>query len=532
MNEPIGTQYKIRDKLNGSSSISPIEGRVRENDYYVHPKLQEDLEGIITTVEKIETFGTEMGHRNYILSGPKGTGKTLGVRYLATRLGCPLYDAKNVCNPEHVARLFEELRKIAKGGERKVLVMVDEIDKYGSRDGIIDPLQQQVLNRWLVEMDGTASNHGIFIFGMTNRPSRVEDALRRPGRFSKEIEFMPPDIQGRSEILKIHADKKGGHMYKVKDPKLLDYAASKTFGYTGADLKGLLNEAFESSALRDDKCLVNKEDMLRALKKTKPSALRDMPFREPKKSLGDIGGYEDHKEIVRRIIENGNGGVILAYGPPGTGKTLMPEAIAGEYGYNLIEIQGNEIERGIVGQTKDELKRTIERAKHLAPCILNLDEVGSLVARKSWTGGTKEGHTGFLQSVLNNPPEGVVIFATENRPDMLLDTFVQRFPHKLYFGMPTLEEQQQIWRSHIPEKVSSEELTGVNDKLSGRDIAHAALLVRDYGLEPSPEVYKGLVEGINHGQTDKEYEAIRTKIGDSVRDFQKVRRFLAGGKKK
>jgi len=526
MNESRGTGLKIRDNMAQNGQIKPMQPSITEQEYYIHPRLKEDLEGIVATLSNIKRFGTVMGHRNYLLVGPPGTGKTLGVQYLATKLQCPVYDGKNVANPQQVSQLYQQLRTIARNGEQKVILMLDEVDRFSTRDDLIDPSQQQTLNQLLAEMDGVESNNGIFVFGMTNKPDKIDNALRRPGRFSKEIEVMPPDKKGREKILEIHAYEKD-HQFKVNREDL-DYIASRTFGYTGADLRGLLDEAFTYCILRDPKgesTEVTREDFDKALKKTKPSALRDMPFREPKKKLSDIGGYESHKEIVRRVVEKGNGGLILLYGPPGTGKSLMPEAIAGEMGYNLIEIHGNDPETSLVGATKDKLKRMIERAKNLAPCVLNFDEIGGLVAKKHWTGGTKEGHTGYLQSVLNNPPEGVYIFATENRPDELLDTFVQRFPHRLYFGMPTPEEQAEIWRRNIPREIDPRELVGANDKLSGRNIVHTALLVKDYGLEPTAEVYRHLIENIK--PVDEEsYKAVREEVGDSVRDYDNVRRFL------
>ncbi len=526
MAEDRGIGLKIRNNMQNGNQIVALNPNVTEKEYYTHPKLKEDLEGIVATVSNIDRFGTVMGHRNYLFTGFAGTGKTLGVQYLATKLGIPLYDGKNISNFQQVGQLYQQLREMVKNGGQKAILMLDEVDKFSSREDLIDPTQQQTLNQLLVEMDGVDSNNGIFVFGMTNKPDKIDSALRRPGRFSKEIEFMPPDKAGRLAILKMHAYGKGGHSFEGEE-KDLEYAAEKTFGYTGADLRGLLDETFTFCVLRDPKrkLKVERGDFEKALKRTKPSALRDMPFREPKRKLEDIGGYENHKEIIKRILEKGNGGLILAYGPSGTGKTLFPEAVAGEMGYNLIEVHGNDPETSLAGATKDKLKRMIERAKNLAPCILNFDEIGGLVAKKHWTGGVKEGHTGYLQSVLNNPPEGVYIFATENRPDELLDTFVKRFPHKLYFGMPTAEEQVEIWKRYLPKEIDPKELVDGNRKLSGRDISNAALLVKDYGLTPEIEVYRHLTENV--AETDESlYEDIRKKIGDSVRDYESVKKFL------
>jgi len=137
----------------------------------------------------------------------------------------------------------------------------------------------------------------------------------------------------------------------------------------------------------------------------------------------------------------------------------------------------------------------------------------------------KSGWTGLLQSKLSRPIEGVNIIGTMNRPDLINDTFVQRFPHRLYFGMPSPEEQEEIWKRYLPERVDPKALVEANNKLTGRNIAHAALVAGDYGLEPSVEVYRHLVENIQPSD-GAVYDEIRGKIGDSVKDYDNVKRFL------
>lgn len=515
-------QHEIRDNLK-DGKIAPIGRAVTEKDFFVPPALREDLDGIVATVEKIKDFGSVMGHRNYLLTGAPGTGKTLGVLYIATKLNLPVYDGKTVSNAQQVMQLFKELRRISNKGQQKVILMLDEIDRFTNRDEVVDPSQYQTLNQLLVEMDGTDSNEGIFVFGMTNKPNKIDGALRRAGRFSKEIEFMPPDKNGREAILVIHANGKGGHKFKVED-KDIEYTAGATFGYTGADLRGLLDEAFTRAAIKN-RTKVTREDLDFALKRIKPSALRDMPFVEPKVKLADVSGYELHKELVRIVMEKGKGATFLFYGPKGTGKSYLPEAVAGQFGYNFIVVRGNDPENKFVGATKDTLKEYIERAKRLAPCVLLFDEIGSLVAQKVWTGGTKEAHTGYLQSVLSSPPEGVFIFGTENNPERLLDTFVDRFLYKLYFGMPTAEEQLLIWRQYLPAGVSAEEIVTCNSGLSPRAIANASRIVTDWGVQPTVEVFKRVIEGTAQ-QPESDYAKVIERLGNSVEEFRKVREFM------
>ena len=201
----------LRNNLLKQVDIKPFQPHVTEEHYFVHPKLKRDFDGIMATLKNIDDFGTEMGDRNYILTGSPGTGKTLGVMYIATCLGFPVYDGKTVMTAQTVAGTFSHLREQAK--KKPLILIVNELDKYSSREELVDPGQQQTLNQLLDELDGTESNHGIFIFGTTNKPNALDPALRRPKRFSKEVYFMPPDKDGRLAILKIHAKGKGGHKF-------------------------------------------------------------------------------------------------------------------------------------------------------------------------------------------------------------------------------------------------------------------------------------------------------------------------------
>ncbi len=555
---------------NGGLVVEPKMCAVTEKDYHMTAALKDDLEGVLATITNIQAFGTKMGHRNFLFTGPPGTGKTLGAQYIATQLGIPFYDGKGISSPEQVRQLFEYLRGQVRGeaeqqpetpprpkgffakpaastppkteqpkmeqpfdGKRYAILFLDEIDKFSKRDtGLLDPAQQMTLTQLLTEMDGTESNEGIFVFGATNRPNDIDNALRRGGRFSREISFMPPDKKGRLEIMKIHAHGKGGHKFKV-EPAEVEYAADVTYGYTGGDILALLNEAFMRT-IRDPSrkdaggnIRVERADVEYALKHTKPSAIRDMPFREPSKKLKDLGGYDMHKEVWRRVLANSKGTLALHYGPKGTGKSIFPEALAGEYGYNYMVVSGSEPEDKFVGETGKELDRYLERAKQLAPCFLVFDEIDALVEKKGVV-SHKGDWTGRLQSKLSRPLEGVYIIGTVNNPDEIRGAFVDRFPHKLYFGMPTEEQQRQIWQLYLPQTIDPAELVRINNGLSCRDIARAAQLITDYGLEPTLDVYRHLVASINHhDDEERNWDRVRDKTGDSVRDYERLQGFLA-----
>ncbi len=499
------------------SDLTPLKISVTSDDYYFHPKLIEDFEDLKATVLGIENFGNEMGARNYLLSGPPGTGKTLAAQVLSAELGMPFYDIGGLVKGQSnaVGQVFEELRKLAVQSDKGVIAFIDEVEGLSNRGDVVDPMQYQSLTQMLSEMDGVHNNKGVFIIGTTNRPNDLDEAMR--SRFSEEIEFLPPDKNGRYEILKKHAHGRGGHNFKVGD-KDLEQLADVSFGYVGRDLKQILNRAF-THAIRDKRIEVKYEDLEYGLKKTKPSAIRDMPFIEPKVKLENIAGYKDHTGLIKSVFDRSNESVLLFYGPKGTGKTMCAEAFAGEYGYNFILLKGSELESKWVGESKDRVEKVINRAKQLSPCILCFDEISSFVEQKGVL-SHKGSQTGYLQSVLSRPPEGVYIIATDNNPNFLRGPFMDRFIHKLYFGMPTKDEQVSLWEMYAPT-LDSNELVDVNDNLSCRDIAYACKRADDYGLKPSVEVFKRLLGSMPKNQDN--YDHVVKEIGDGVQDYNALK---------
>ncbi|MFH1637723.1 MAG: ATP-binding protein [Candidatus Woesearchaeota archaeon] len=506
----------------GKSQLKPLELRVKSEDYYVHPKLKEDFEDLKTVITNIEDFGTEMGARNYLLSGPPGTGKTLGAMVLASELNIPFYDVTALVKSGMAEQVFNELR-VALQKDKKLIAFIDEIDGMSSRGQIVDPAQYQAFTLFLSQLDGVEDNSGIFVLATSNRPESMDEALR--ARFAEDIEFMPPDREGRYKILGIHADRKGNHQFKVRvgDLKRL---ADVSYGYVGRDLKQVLNRAF-TKAKREKRNELEYMDLEYGLKKTKPSAIRDMPFIEPAVTFSDLAGYDYHKALLESIVERSNGSVMLFYGPKGTGKTVTAEALAGQYGYNFILLKGSELESKWVGESKDRTEKVIKRAKQLSPCVLCFDEISSFVERKGVL-SHKDSQTGYMQSVLSRPPEGVYIIGTDNNPDFLRAPFIDRFIHKLYFGMPSAEEQEAIWKLYAPE-VDARELVKCNDHLSCRDIFYACKQAKDYGQELNVRVLKTLVKGIINNDEAK-YGGVIKDIGDSVMGYKAITSMADGEK--
>ncbi len=520
----IKTNQENGKNVNGEGLLKPVNIKVKPSDYYVPPKLQEDFEDLKTVIDNREDFGSEMGARNYLLSGPPGTGKTLAAQVLAAELEMPLFDISGHVKGQSmfIEQLFNELRAEARNAKESngkgIIALIDEVEGISSRENIVDPLQYQAMTQVLSQLDGTASNDGIFILGSTNKPNDLDEAIR--ARFSEEIEFMPPDANGRYEILKIHANAKGGHKFKVTDDDL-KALSEKSYGYVGRDLKQLLNRAFTHAKKDNKRTDITMADLEYGLKKTKPSAIRDMPFVEPKTKLIDIVGYEDHKAVLKSIVKKSTESVILLYGPKGTGKTYSAEALAGEFGYNFILIKGSELENMFVGKTKDNTEKIIKRAKQLSPCIVCFDEINSFVERAGVM-SHKDSQTGYLQSVLSRPPEGVYIIGTTNNPEFLQGPFMDRFIHKLFFGMPSKEEQILLWGTYA-SGIDTKKITEKNSGLSCRDIAYAAKRVKDYGLEPSIEAFEQLVASIPKAAEQVLYEKITKNIGDGVADYKALK---------
>ncbi|MFC1698132.1 AAA family ATPase [Nanoarchaeota archaeon] len=632
----VGIMDKLKGKNGNNTQIQGYRPNVSDGDYFVHPKLKRKFTGLIQVIENIKEFGTEMGHRNYIFAGPPGTGKTLGVEYVATELGAILYDGKTLQNAAHISAAFQEFRKYAK--QSKVLVVINELDKFSNREDVTDPNQALLLNTLLDEMNGSESNHNIFIIGTTNRPNAIDSALRRNKRFGKEIEFLPPDRDGRYEILKINAinyragEKKGGvlgigakkvggelaaydskeaikerdnggkpneetkgmvsipflsrkkptqqkspekavldvidpreqaktimgdqsddngsnveegegledisqmhldptkkygHKFDINEDQLADMA-DVTYGYTGADLVALLNEIFENTLMYNRR-IVEQKDIDYGLLNTKPSAIKDMPFKEPKIKFGDLGGYENHTRLLKTIVQNNmieeeEGTTIMFYGPKGTGKTYFAEALAGEYGYNLIVVNGSAPEDKWVGETGKKLDKYIQRAKQLAPCVLLFDEIDSLVEKKGIM-SHKGSWTGLLQSKLSDPIPGVVTIGTVNDIYKITDTFRDRFIYKMFFGMPTEKDLVKVWEKHLTNGVKAEEVASINTKLSCRDIAHCNRMINGWGIKPSIEVYKKIVKNRKNPDNTK-WDEMVNDYGDSVQDFENIMEFM------
>jgi len=508
---------------NNAGMIAPKQVAITDKDVYIHPKLKEDLEGLIANIQRSELFGKEMGYSGILFTGPPGTGKTLYAQWIVNLTGAVFYDIGLVTSPDHIRQVYQTARESRKNN-KSVILFMDEVDRFSNREDIADPAQAVTLNQLLMELDGTTPNQGIYTIAASNKPEKIDNALRRPGRFGKEIYFLPPDEKGRLEILRIHAYNKD-HKFEVNEDDLKDFAKI-TYGYTGADLKGVLIEAFVHANL-GNRIKIEYKDLEYAFKKIKPSAIRDMPFKEPQLKLDDLCGYDIHKEVLRKIVESPGYDLILFYGPDGNGKTAFAESLAGEYGYNFIVVNASQPLDKFVGETEKMLSKYFERAKQLSPSILLFDKVDALVEPKGTT-SWRSSWTGLLESKLAQPLDGVTVIATLCDPTLLNDTFIGMFTHKVCFDYPNQDDQIKLWQKYIGKdtEINVNVLTYKNDQLSCRDITQICKRIKDFNLPQTQEVYLDVLEAHKTLRNDEDYEEMRMRYGDSVLEYQQIKHIL------
>jgi transitional endoplasmic reticulum ATPase len=342
--------------------------------------------------------------KGVLLFGPPGTGKTLIAEAVANESGASFYSIRG---PEIVSKFYgeseERLRKIFKDAEEKApsIIFFDEIDSIApNRDGNIREFERQLVAQLLTMMDGMGGRGNVIVIGATNRESSIDPALRRPGRFDREIEIGVPNTQGRKNILEVHT-----RDMPLADDVKIEKIASMTQGFVGADLASLARESAMKclskhiSKLDLDKPIpqsvletmkVTMADFADALADIEPSGMREVSVEIPKVTWNDIGGLdhirkeieevfvptEEHKAYERLGINPGK--AVLLYGPPGTGKTLIAKAVANESGANFIAISGPEIASKWVGESEQAIRKIFKKAKQMAPCIIFFDEIDSI----------------------------------------------------------------------------------------------------------------------------------------------------------
>jgi len=468
----------------------------------------EDMGGIHDAIEKVrEMIELPLRHpelftrlgieppKGILLHGPPGCGKTLLARAVANESGANFY---SIAGPEIMSMWYgkseENLRKIFEDAEKNApsIIFLDEIDSIApKREEVHGEVERRVVSQLLTLMDGLKARGKVIVIAATNVPNLLDPALRRPGRFDREIEIGIPDMKGRKEILQIHMR----HMPLAKDVDL-DKIAEITYGYTGADISALTKEAAmhalrrllpkikwrEEETLPSDileKLNVTKEDFDYAMRIVEPSAMREVLIEVPNVPWSGIGGLEEVKQALKEAVEwpltmpdsfdrmgiSPPRGVLL-YGPPGCGKTLLAKAVATESKANFISIKGPELMSKWVGESEKMVRELFRRAKQVAPTIIFFDEIDALVPRRGL--GYGEHVTEKIVSQMLTELSGleelhdIVVLAATNRPDMLDPAVLRpgRFDRQILVPSPDEKARLKI----LEIKTKDMPLKGVNIK--------------------------------------------------------------------
>ena len=450
--------------------------------------------------------------KGILLYGPPGTGKTLLAKAVANESDAYFI---SINGPEIMSKYYGEseqrLREIFKEAEENApsIIFIDEIDAIApKREEVTGEVEKRVVAQLLTLMDGLKERGRVIVIGATNRPDAVDPALRRPGRFDREIEIKPPDKRARVEILKVHTR----NMPLAEDVDL-DKIAEMTHGYTGADLAALAKEAamaalrrfikegrinFEAkeipaTVLKELK--VTMKDFLDAMKMIRPTLIREVYVEVPEVRWSDIGGLGDVKQELREVVEwplkypeafvrmgiRPPKGVLL-FGPPGTGKTLLAKAVATESGANFIAVRGPEILSKWVGESEKAIRKIFERARQAAPTVVFFDEIDSIAPAR----GARFDTSGVTDRIVNQmlaemdgiqPLSNVVVIGATNRPDILDPALLRpgRFDRIIYVPPPDKETRKEIFKIHtrkvpLAEDVDFDKLAELTEGYTGADI--------------------------------------------------------------
>ena len=474
-------------------------------------KIREMVELPMRHPELFEKIGVE-APKGVLLYGPPGTGKTLLAKAVAGETNAHFI---SISGPEimgkHYGESEERIREIFTQAEENApsIIFIDEIDSIApKRDEVSGELEKRIVSQLLTLMDGMKSRGKVVVIAATNRPDSIDSALRRPGRFDREIEIGIPDDEGRFDILSIHT--RGMPIDEKVDLKQI---SKITHGFVGADLEVLAKEAAMRSLRRiladeeidlDEekisseilqKIQISSEDFRDALKEVSPSALREVQVQTPNVTWDDVGGLDALKEELREAIEwpikhkeaydyvnveTPKG--ILLHGPPGTGKTLIAKALAKTTESNFISIKGPELLSKWVGESEKGVREIFRKARQAAPCIIFLDEVDALVPRRG-SGGSESHVTESVVSQILTEIDGleelndVLIIGATNRLDIVDEALLRpgRFDRIIEVPNPDSKGRAHIFKIHTKKKplgndVNITKLVELTNGFSGAEI--------------------------------------------------------------
>ena len=529
----------------------------------------EDIGGLHDAIEKIremvelplrhpELF-TKLGidpPKGVLLYGPPGTGKTLLARAVANESGANFI---SISGPEVTSKWYGEtekkIRDIFAEAEKNApsIIFIDEIDAIApKREEVTGEVERRMVSQLLTMMDGLKSRGKVIVIAATNRENSLDPALRRPGRFDREIDIGVPDRNGRKEVLQIHTR----NMPLTEDVNL-DKLADVTYGFVGADLEALAKEAAMATLRRNlpqiswkklkelppellDKLRVTADDFQSALKVVEPSAMREVLVEIPRVTWKDVGGLEEVKEHLKEVVEwplsHGDAfkriGIkppsgVLLYGPPGSGKTLLAKAVANESGANFISIKGPELLSKWVGESEKHLREVFRRAKQVAPAIIFFDEIDSIAPRR---GGDSGSHvTENVVSQILTEMSGledmhdVTVLAATNRPDMIDPALLRpgRFDRQILVPAPDEAARAEIFKIYtqgmpLEKGIDLDKMAKETEGYTGADLE---ALVREAGLNALREDMKA--KAVKKTHFDEALKLSRPSVNKDVIDFYK-----------
>ncbi len=561
-NQPVRITENTEVTLN-SKAVEISEENIPEINYEDIGGLSEEIRKIREMVEIpmkhpeiFERLGIEPP-KGVLLHGPPGTGKTLLAKAVANEseanfilLNGPEIMSKFYGESEKKIRdIFEEAEKTA-----PTIIFIDEIDAIApKREDVQGEVERRVVSQILTMMDGLKGRGKVIVIGATNRVNALDPALRRPGRFDREIEVGVPSKDGRLQILKIHT--RGMPLTKTVK---LEELASLTHGFVGADLESLAKEA-AMNVLRKylpqmkldgeeqipkevlEKLVIDQEDFREALKVVRPSAMREVLVETPNVNWEDVGGLEDIKQELKEAVEwpmkypgsftrmgiRPSRGILL-YGPPGTGKTLLAKAVAKESEANFIQVKGPSLLSMWVGKSEEGMRKIFERARQVAPCVIFFDEIDSLAGKRGVEMGTK-----VTERVLNQmlaemdgleDLKDILVIGATNRPDMLDPALLRpgRFDKILLVNAPDSKGRLNILKIHtqkmplgdgkkaFSEKEKESFIKELSEKTDGYTGADLESLTREAAL-------LSLRESIDSKfVTEKHFEGALKKVKPSI----------------
>jgi len=482
-------------------------------------KIREMVELPMRHPELFERLGIE-APKGVLIYGTPGTGKTLLARAVASESEANFI---HIAGPELVSKFVgeseEKLRQVFKDAEENAptIIFMDELDAIApKREEVSGEVERRMVSQLLTLMDGLKSRGHVIVIGATNRPNAIDPALRRPGRFDREIELGIPDRNARKEILQIHT-----RNMPIAEDVSLDELSNITHGYTGADLSSLTKEAAMRVLRRilpkidleqefiPPKILeglqVLREDFMSALRDIHPSALREVFVEVPNVKWSDVGGLEHVKKALVEAVElplkkpevftkMGIRPVkgILLVGLPGTGKTLIAKAVATEGQVNFISIKGPEVFSKWVGESEKAVREIFRKARMAAPCIIFIDEIDAIASARS--GADSDSHVGerIVNTLLTEMDgllnlKNVVVLGATNRPELVDPAILRpgRFDRVLEIPIPDEKTRLEIFKVHtkkmpLEKDVDLKALASATESYTGADIE---AICREAGMQ-------------------------------------------------